>query len=213
MQKLVLVGVSVLAVITLVLGSQANMVGFSTIQAAQQTSYNERMNQRMLLYQVICDLANNRDIQKVILESNPVYSVFKPYVSSMITPVLTPARLNIMYGLSMVSYRFSTKDRDHNSDTWMTHAHVLEKMDAIIENNKTLSDELTKLSFQDCSCQQGPSPWYPVLCSILEILMAFEYTLSITVGYYHPLVWMILVVIFFVPGIIVWSLWMKYCYD
>ncbi len=64
MDKKPLIGVSICAVVLLVLGSLSNVVGYQSVQTSQQNVIKERINQRELLFQTIVDIANNNEIQQ-----------------------------------------------------------------------------------------------------------------------------------------------------
>jgi len=59
-----LIGVSILAVVILLLGSLVNVVGYQTVQTSQNNLIKEKNNQKELLFQTILDLANNKEIQQ-----------------------------------------------------------------------------------------------------------------------------------------------------
>jgi len=64
-----LIGVSILAVVILLLGSLVNVVGYQTVQTSQNNLIKEKNNQKELLFQTILDLANNKEIQQIIHKS------------------------------------------------------------------------------------------------------------------------------------------------
>jgi hypothetical protein len=55
-----LVLVSLCAVVLLALTTLSNVVGYQTVQSSQQQTVQEAVNQRELLFQTICDIANNK---------------------------------------------------------------------------------------------------------------------------------------------------------
>ena len=69
MKQYPLIGVSICAVVLLILGSLSNVVGYHTVQSSNQSAIKERINQRELLFQTIVDIANNKEIQRIILKS------------------------------------------------------------------------------------------------------------------------------------------------
>ena len=76
MDKKPLIGVNILAVVLLVLGSLSNVVGYQTVQTSQQNIIKERINQRDLLFQTICDISNNKEIQRIIVKSQMSRGIF-----------------------------------------------------------------------------------------------------------------------------------------
>jgi hypothetical protein len=166
MKKLVLASISILAVVLLVLGSQANVVGYQTVQS----SVKERLNEKDLLFQTICDLSNNKEVQKAILESQGKFQ--NPFPSTQLTtfPTITKRQLNIMYSLGVVLSKEMSKTRMvyllSKSHPIMTN-QTREKIDAIISNNTNLNEELSKLSvLSKCQCSLS-NGWHPVICTIL----------------------------------------------
>jgi hypothetical protein len=69
MKKYPLIGISIIAVVVLILASLSNVVGFETVKSSNQTVVKEEANQKELLFQTIVDIANNREIQQIILKS------------------------------------------------------------------------------------------------------------------------------------------------
>ena len=76
MDKKPLIVVSICAVVLLVLGSLSNVVGYQSVQSSQQNIIKERINQRELLFQTIVDIANNKEIQRIILKSQMSRGIF-----------------------------------------------------------------------------------------------------------------------------------------
>ena len=68
-RKWLVIGISTVSVIFLILTSLSNVVGYQTAQTSQQNLIKERINQRELLFQTIVDIANNKEIQRIILKS------------------------------------------------------------------------------------------------------------------------------------------------
>ncbi len=69
MDKKPLIGVSICAVILLILASLSNVVGYQTVQSSNQTVIDNEVNQKEVLFQTILDIANNKEIQRIILKS------------------------------------------------------------------------------------------------------------------------------------------------
>jgi hypothetical protein len=167
MKKLVFAGVSILAVVLLVLGSQANVVGYQTVQS----SVKERLNEKDLLFQTICDLSNNKEVQKAILESQDKFQ--NPFPASQLTsfPTITKKQLNIMYFLGVVLFKMMGKARMESLvKAYPINVQANEKINSIIGNNTKLREEMAQLSILNCpSCSS--SNWYPfiLICSVLFV--------------------------------------------
>jgi hypothetical protein len=174
MDKKPLIGVSICAVVLLVLGSLSNVVGYQTIQTSQQNLIKERMNQKDLVFQTICDLANNKETQKVILKSQGKF--LKPFPPLQLTsiPIITKKQLNLMYHLGVVLSKTMSKARM----TSLALAHLIitnqtkDKINAIIDRNIKLKEEMTQLSLLNCpSCSETQGNWsFPIICAVLYLL-------------------------------------------
>jgi hypothetical protein len=165
-----IIGVSILTVILIVLSSQTNVVGYQTVQS----SVKEKLNEKDLLFQTICDLANNKEIQKTILESQGKFQNPFPTTQLPSTPTIVKKQLNLMYYLGMVLSRMNGKSRMVS----MTKGHPIlsdqtkEKLDSIISSTKDLSEEMAQLSILNCpSCSESRFIWhFPIICIILNMI-------------------------------------------
>jgi hypothetical protein len=177
MKKVVLTWFSILAVVLLVLGSQANVVGYQTVQS----SVKERLNQKDLLFQTICDLANNKEVQKAILESQGKFQ--NPFPASQLTsfPTITKRQLNFMYFLGVVLYKTMGKARISSLTRQYPEMSIQtkDKIDAIIGKDAKLSKEILQLSESDCHCYNETGINYrPVACFILFCLWLVDALLT-----------------------------------
>lgn len=176
MKKLVLAGISLLAVSLLVLGSQTNVVGYQTVQASQQNLIKERINQKELLFQTICDLANNKDIQRVILTSGMnSKGFFTPGMKTPIVniPVLAKRQLELAYRLGLLLTRsmsqaiISSMIQHHQTLT----AGIQQKINMVVEGDARLKGELLQLTNLNCHCQDtAHGPVLTFICAILNII-------------------------------------------
>jgi len=181
MKKLVLAGVSILAVGLLILGSQTNVVGYQTVQASQQNLIKERTNQKELLFQTILDLANNKDIQRIILKSQiSREEFFNPNVrfSILNTPVLTKNQLKHMYLVGLMLSKIISKSKMYSMvERYQFNSQETQKeISAVIEKDSTLSAEITQLSNSECDCENENTAvlYFPVLCTILVCIFALS---------------------------------------
>ena len=99
------IGITVLAVVILVFGSLANVVGYQTVQVSQQNTIKERINQRELLFQTIVDIANNKEIQRIILKSQMSRGIFP----SSEMPVITKNQIRQMYFIGLILSKVISK--------------------------------------------------------------------------------------------------------
>jgi hypothetical protein len=174
MDKKSLIGLSICAVVLLVLASLSNVVGFQTVQTSQQNLIKERINQRELLFQTIVDIANNKEIQKVILNSEiRLEGFFNPGMSfSKFTPqVFTKASLKHMYLVGLMPSKTISKLKMHSIvERYQVNNQEMQKeITAVIKKDVTLHGEMTQLSTFKCDCgNENKTSWnFPVLCLLL----------------------------------------------
>jgi len=180
MQKYPLIGVSIIAVVLLVLGSLTNVVGYQAVQSSNQKVIHNEVNQRELLFQTILDIANNKEIQKVILNSEMRREgFFNPDVrfSILNTPVLTENQLKHMYIIGLMLSKTISKSRIHSmlERYQVSNQGIQKEINAVIEKDATIDGELTQLSNSKCDCENNnTTPWtFYVLCTLLIPLIGF----------------------------------------
>jgi hypothetical protein len=173
MDKKPLIGVSILAMVLLVLGSLSNVVGFQTVQSSNQQIINEEVNQRELLFQTIVDIANNKEIQRIILKSQISRGIFP--TSEFL--VVTKNQLKMMYFIGLILSKVVSKSRIH---TMIKQNHFNDKgmqreIAAVIEQNATIKAEITLVQSSECNCEKESTTdfYFPVLCQILAYLFIF----------------------------------------
>jgi hypothetical protein len=164
MNKILAVGVILLFVGVTI----APTINFNTVKASQQNVINERINQRELLFQTICDIANNKEIQLIILKSQMSKGIFP--TSEM--PVLTKHKLRQMYFMGLILSKFISKTRLQS----MVHKYQLitpelqQEINAIIEKDVALNTELIQLQNSECDCEnENPARFwrFPIICTLL----------------------------------------------
>jgi hypothetical protein len=190
MNKYPLIGGSICAVVILVLASLANVVGYQTIQASNQKIITNELNEKDLLFQTICDITNNKEIQKVLLESQGNKFPL-PFLKTPLTsfPVLTKKQLNSKYNLGVFLSKTMSKARIAS----LTKEHTLnvqlkEKINSIIKNDTKIREETTELSLFDCHCSETNDVWdFPIICAILGMIYLGLYYTSdylLSFGFY-----------------------------
>ena len=171
MGKKPLLVVSLCVVVLLVLGSVSNVVGYQTVQTSQQNLIKERIDQRELLFQTICDIANNQEIQRIILKSQIRRGIFP--TSEM--PVITKNHLRQMYLLGVLLLRFIRTSRIQSiiGKYQFSTQGMQKEISAVFEKDVALNAELIQLQNSECDCEnEQTSSWgFPILCSILNVLM------------------------------------------
>jgi len=151
-------------------------INFNTVQASQKNVIKERINQRELLFQTIVDIANNKEIQRVILKSQMSGGIFP---TSEI-PVVTKNQIKMMYFLGLILSKVISKSRIHSmvQQYQLQNPITQEGIQGVIEKDTTLKGEITQLKNSECDCGNENSMQLdtPILCDIL-LLMAFGFAL------------------------------------
>jgi hypothetical protein len=179
MKKYPLIGISVLAVILLVLGSLTNVVGYHAIQSSNQKVIKDEVDQKELLFQTILDIANNKEVQKIILNSELKRGgIFLLGIRfSVITPnVLTKKELNSAYNIGMILTKTLSKSRIHSllERFQVNNQGVQNDITTVIEKDTKLKGEITQLSNLKCDCGNENTIWnFPVLCLLLTPIIMF----------------------------------------
>jgi hypothetical protein len=177
MDKYPLIGVSICAVVLLILGSLTNVVGYQAVQSSNQKIINEEVDQKELLFQTIVDFANNKEIQQVILKSQiSKEGFFNPDVRFPIfnTPLITKSQLKQMYLVGLLLSKTISKSKMHSIiEKYQVNNQALQKeITVVIEKDATLNREIKQLSNSKCDCgKENTALWhFPFLCSILFII-------------------------------------------
>ncbi len=170
MDKKPLVGVSILAVVLLILGSLSNVVGYQTVQSSNQSIITERINQRELLFQTIVDIANNKEIQRIILKSQVSRGIFP----TSEFPVITKNQLKMMYFLGLILSKIISKSRIQSmvGKYQFNNQETQKEISVVIEKDATLHREMIQLLNSECDCDNEKTiSWkFPILCAILQCI-------------------------------------------
>jgi hypothetical protein len=180
MNKYPLIGGSICAVVLLILASLTNVVGYQTVQSSNQKVISIEVDQKELLFQTIVDMANNKEIQRVILGSELTSKRFFDSGMKFLTfkiPVVTKQFLERIYTIGVILFRTLDKSRiqalsEHRP---ITNQGLQKKLSAVIAKDATLKSEMTKLSDLKCDCyNESTLNWkFPILCIILALIYAF----------------------------------------
>jgi hypothetical protein len=183
-RKWLAVGISITAVVLLVLGSLSNVVGYQTVQTSQQNVIKERINQRELLFQTIVDIANNKEIQRIILKSQMSRGIFPE--SEL--PVVTKNQLKQMYFIGLILSKVVSKSRMQSmiGKYQFDNQGIQKEISAIIEKDTTLNTDVTQLSNSACDCEtENLLQWsFPILCILLYPLLIVSAILLLLLHYY-----------------------------
>lgn len=184
-RKWVTIGISIAAVVLVVLCSLSTVIGYQTVQSSHQQTIKEAVNQRELLFQTIIDLVNNKEIQRIILKSQMMNGKFR--VSDI--PVLTKNQLKQIYFIGLLlSKGISTSMMQSIVGTYQFSNQKMQKeIDTVIEKDAVLREEITQLKNTECECEDKKIfLWpFPVICSILflciislNVILSFVYRLT-----------------------------------
>jgi uncharacterized membrane protein len=153
-------------VVLLVLGSLSNVVGYQTVQSSNQSVIKERINQKELLFQTIVDIANNKEIQRIILKSQMSKGIFP----TSEFPGVTKNQLKMMYFIGLILSKFISKSRMQSmvQQYQLINPNLQQEINAVIEKNPTLKGEISQLKNSECDCENTASLWrFPFLCTLL----------------------------------------------
>jgi len=177
MNKYPLIGVSIIAVILLILASFTNVVGYQAVQSSNQKAISSTVDKKELLFQTIVDIANNKEIQQVILKSQITKGgFFNPDVRFPIfnTPLITKSQLKQMYVIGLMLSKTTSKSKMHSiiEKYQVNNQWVQKEITVVIEKDATLNREIKQLSNSKCDCgKENTALWhFPVLCLIIGII-------------------------------------------
>ena len=166
-RKWLAIGISTIAVILLTLTSLSNVVGYQSVQTSQQNIIKERINQRELLFQTICDITNNKEIQRIILKSQMSRGIFP---TSEI-PVVTKQQIRQMYFIGLILSKVISKSRMQSmmGKYQFNNQELQKEITDVIEKDTTLYREISQLKNSECDCEnENTTVWnFPVFCLLL----------------------------------------------
>ena len=174
MKKYPLIGGSIFAVVVLVLCSLNNIVGYQTVQASNQKIINTEVDQKELLFQTILDIANNKEIQRIVLKAQINRELF-PNSDAILplfnNPVLTKNQLKQMYFVGLLLSKTISKSKIHSIlEQYKVRNHAVQKeISVVIEKDITLTEDMNRLTMYTCNCEnENTTRWsFPVLCILL----------------------------------------------
>ena len=197
MKQYPLIGISIIAVVILLLASLSNVVGYQSVQSSSEQTIKERINQRELLFQTIVDIANNKEIQRIILKSQMSQGIFP----TTEFPVVTKTQIRQMYFLGLILSKVVSKSRIQSliGKYQFNNQEIQKEISTIIEKDTNINSEITQLKDSECDCENEftMQSTFPVLCDILTIIAIGLIILCLIFGGISELFWM-----FHLPGIV-----------
>lgn len=210
MRRSPLIGVSIVVVCMIVLASFTNVVGVQTVQSMNQKSIKNTIDQRELLFQVIVDLANNKEIQEIVQKYEMRRNFENPFQMLGSQPLLNSARMHLgmiphpppvitkkyveyayRMGVILTHSRVFDGSKMHSLlERLQINSEELQKeITTVIEKNAILKGETIQLSNVQCDCENDNTTQrrFPVLCLILcpIFVFVFEMWLIITLGLHY----------------------------
>lgn len=174
MLKKPLIGLSILAVVLLILGSLGNVVGYQAVKTSQQTLIKERYDQKELLFQTILDLAKNKEIQQIIHKS-PMIKGKTLYTDAKLSKPITKQQLRQMFVIGLLLSKIISKSTIQSA----IQAHQLitsemqQKIEDVIENDDIVKKDITQLLNSDFDCENKNATrlWtFPIICTLMSPL-------------------------------------------
>ena len=178
MKKYPLISISIAVVFLIIVASFTNVVGIQSIESSNNKITTDEVDQKDLLYQTIIDLVNNKEIQQIIQKYqtsrkgffNPIKKFF-----GLNYPTITKNQLKKMYSIGLFLSRFISKSKIQSmiKEHQLISPEIQKEITAVIEKDATLDREMTQILNSGCDCDnEQTSSWgFPILCSILNILM------------------------------------------
>jgi len=198
----------VIGIILLFVGvTIAPTINLNTVKASQQSVIKERINQRELLFQTIVDIANNKEIQRIILKSQMSRGVFP----TSEFPVVTKNQLKMMYFLGLILSKVISKSRIQSliGKYQFSNQEVQQEMSTVIEKDTIINSEITQLKDSECDCENEnmvQGAYYPfIICLTLFLIIIGLSSVSILVGIFFVVLTTFLQLTFFglLPTVII----------
>ena len=179
-QKVIL-GINIVLVVFLILGSLQNVIGYETIQYSYQNTIKNDLNQKELVFQTIIDLSKNKAIQQ-LFTSHQTWKGYFNYIRLMPPNPTIPTKnqLEIAYHLGLILSTLINKSEISTIlKPQVFTSNEKKNIIRIIENDTKLSEEFAQLSVLNCHCQEGKSRMLRPVCAIIFCIFIYE---SLIVG-------------------------------
>jgi hypothetical protein len=207
MKQYPLIGISIVSVVVLILASLTNVIGYQTVQSSSQNTITNEINQRELSFQTIVDIANNKEIQRIILKSQLSRGIFP----TSEFPVVTKNQLKMMYFLGLILSKVISKSRIQSliGKYQFSNQEVQQEMSTVIEKDTIINSEITQLKDSECDCENEnmvQGAYYPfIICLTLFLIIIGLSSVSILVGIFFVVLTTFLQLTFFglLPTVII----------
>ncbi len=172
MDKKTLIGVSILAVVLLVLGSMCPVVGYVAIQTSQQQTMKEAVNQRKLAFPTILDTANTK-ISRITQKSQLLKSWFL-YSHANLPATFTKQQLKQIHLVRFILSKIINRPRIQSlvQQDQLTNPKEHNEITPIIKKDSTLYRKLSQLTLMNPSLDLTLLQiLYLIFLSIIYLLM------------------------------------------
>ena len=167
--------VKTLALVVIVLFISVSFQPIIAIKSAsdeEESNYNNVDFQQVknYLFQTIVDMANNKDIQRIILKSQMSKGIFS--VSDI--PMLTKNKLRYMYFIGLILSKFISKSKMQSMirEYQFNNQKILNEINTVIEKDSTISKEIKQLSnLKCCDCEESKKWGFPIICTTILVMM------------------------------------------
>ena len=177
-RKCLAIGISTVSVILLILTSLTNVIGYQMVQSSNQQIVKEEINQRELLFQTIVDIANNKDIQRIILKSQMSRGIFP----TTEFPIITKNQIKQMYFLGLILTKVMSKSKIQSmiGEYQFNNQDIRNEISTVIEKETTFNSKITQLKDSECDCENEINQEKisttdfsdtPIICEISIILI------------------------------------------
>jgi hypothetical protein len=207
MQKNLIIGISIVAACVVVCASYSSVVGVQLVKASNDRVINDALDQKELLFQTIVDMANSKEVQKVILSVELMEKrSFAPCMrfSAFTFPMITEKFLKRVYTMAVLLSRTFSKSRiQAKLERYQGNDQAVQKkLAAVVEKDTVMKAEVAQLSSLSCDCENANATvWhFPIICTILTLLIQFLLDLGGLFGY--VIFWIVFVpIILFLSGL------------
>jgi hypothetical protein len=199
-------GVTFTVICVIVLASFTNIVFVHTVTSSKLTSIKNDIVQKDLLFQTILDIANNKEILKIIQNSESrgsLKKILQPTTTKLLfikmrfntflppPSFLTKKYLEYAYIMGVklsktlrVSTIYSILERFQ-----VDFREIYKEITSAIGKNNELYKKVEQLSDAQCNCEKNVTlAWhFPVICAILSVIWIFLFIIWIF-NPYSPLI-------------------------
>jgi hypothetical protein len=151
-------------------------------QINYQNNLNNVVNQKELLFQTIVDIANNKEIQRIILKSQINRGIFP----TSEFPVVTKTQIRQMYFLGLILSKVISKSRMQSmvkQQYQFINQAVKKDLSAVVQNDAKLMGAIQDLSACDCNITRD-SKLQELICDILLKILSPMQTILYSLMYY-----------------------------